>query len=73
MKEIVICDIGRHKWDLFDVVDILEVASLYREEPELDAVFFNDDGERNNLTFLANFFLIWYFWIIWITCGIFNV
>ena len=36
---------------------ILEVASLYREEPELDAIFFNDDGEGNTLTFLANCFL----------------
>jgi hypothetical protein len=24
-----------------------------REEPELDAIFFNDHGERNNLTFFS--------------------
>ena len=29
----------------------LEVVSLSREEPELDAIFFNNDGEENNLTF----------------------
>jgi hypothetical protein len=45
--------IGRDKLDLFDVAGILEVASLYCEEPELDAAFFNDDGEGNNLTFFS--------------------
>ena len=48
-----ICDIGRDKWNLFDVADILEVASLFREEPELDAAFLNDDGEGNNLTLFS--------------------
>jgi hypothetical protein len=48
-----IYDIGRHKWYLFDVDDILEVASLSREEPELEAAFFNDDKEGNNLTFFS--------------------
>jgi hypothetical protein len=33
------------------VTDILEVASLSREEPELDTAFFIDDGDGNNLTF----------------------
>jgi hypothetical protein len=31
----------------------LEAASLSREESELDANFFNDDGERNNMTFFS--------------------
>jgi hypothetical protein len=35
------------------VDDIFEVASLSCEEPELDAIFFNDDGEGNNLTFFS--------------------
>jgi hypothetical protein len=48
-----IYDIGRDKWDLFDVTDILEVASLSREEPKLDAAFSNDDGEGNNLTLFS--------------------
>jgi hypothetical protein len=44
--------IGRDKRNLFDVVDILEGASLSREEPELDAAIFNDDGEGNNIIIL---------------------
>jgi hypothetical protein len=44
-------DIGRNEWDLFDVVVILEVASLYLDEPELNAALFSvDGGEKNNLT-----------------------
>jgi hypothetical protein len=44
-----ICDIGRDKWDLFDVADFLEVASLSYEKSELDAAFFNDDGEEKSV------------------------
>jgi hypothetical protein len=32
-------DIGRDECDLFDVADILEVASFYHDEPELEAAF----------------------------------
>jgi hypothetical protein len=35
-----ICDIDRDKWNLFDVVGILEVANLFPEELEIDAAFF---------------------------------
>jgi hypothetical protein len=43
-------DIGKDEWDLFNVVVVLEVVSLYRDEPELETTLFNDDGETNNLT-----------------------
>jgi hypothetical protein len=46
-------DIGRDEWNLFDVAGILEVASLSRDELELEAALFNDDGERNNRLFLS--------------------
>jgi hypothetical protein len=36
-----LCDIGIDEWNLVDVADILEVANLFREEPELDAALFN--------------------------------
>jgi hypothetical protein len=45
-----VCDIGRDKLDIFYVAGILEVASLSLEESKLDATFFNDDREGNNLT-----------------------
>jgi hypothetical protein len=48
-------DIGRDEWNLFDVVFILEVASLYCDERELEAALFNDDRERNNFFELIAF------------------
>ena len=56
-----ICNIGRDKWNLFDVANILEVASLSREEPELDATFLMIMERETIWLFLANCFLIWYF------------
>jgi hypothetical protein len=41
-------NIGRDKWDLFDVTVILEVASLHRDELELESALFNDDRGKNN-------------------------
>jgi hypothetical protein len=48
-----ICDIGRDKWDLFHVAGIPDTVSFSREEYELDAALFNDDGERNNLNLFS--------------------
>lgn len=40
-------DIGGDEWDLFDGADILEVASLSLDEPELESTLFNDIREEN--------------------------
>jgi hypothetical protein len=38
------------EYNLFDVALILEVVSLYHDEPEPEVALFNDDEEKNNLT-----------------------
>lgn len=35
-------DIGGDEWDIFDVVNIFEVVSLFLDKPELQPVLFND-------------------------------
>jgi hypothetical protein len=45
-------DIGRDECDLFDVANILEVASFYHDEPEIEAAFLMM-MERKTI-FLAN-------------------
>jgi hypothetical protein len=59
-------DIGKDEWDLFYLTIILEIASLYRDELELEPALFNDDGERNKFFEIIVFF----FWQIWDNCFI---
>lgn len=40
-------DIGGDEWNLSDGAGILEVANLSLDEPNMEAVLFTDDGQRN--------------------------